>query len=64
MQLTEKEKSMVKELPGCLIALADWHDTQEVMADAMGLNDTATQHSNRSMELNKEAKRIQEEWEN
>lgn len=63
LELTDKERSIAQTLPGCLTALADWHETQEAEADAMGFDKSAKYHSERAAELNREAKAILDEWE-
>ena len=64
LELTDKEKSIIQTLPGCLTSLADWHETQEAEADAMGFDISAKHHFERAIELRKEAKAILDEWEN
>ena len=63
---TESEVAAMQKWPEALRALADWHDYQETMADAMDSEVFAPQikhHSERRKELRAEADRIEREAE-
>ena len=61
--LTEFEKAIACVDPQCLNAIADWHDTQESMGDAMGFDEAAEKHRFRAVQLREEAKRREVELE-
>ena len=61
--LTELEKDITCASPTCLHAIADWHETQQSMADAMGFKEAAEKHRLRAVRLREAAKRIQAKFE-
>jgi hypothetical protein len=60
---TEYEMQKIVTQPGALRAMADWHDNQATMADAMGCHGSSKFHTERAQVLTAEADRIQKEWE-
>lgn len=60
--LTKDELKLCAELPGALVALADFHDSKASMAAAMGYRESTDHHSARAEELKAEAKRIEATW--
>lgn len=56
---TDAETEAMQSYPGVLRALAEWHQTQAVMADGMDMRHSAEYHNERSRELLGEAKQIE-----
>jgi hypothetical protein len=63
INLTIPEQAICPQTPDVLRALADWHDVQSTLADAMDCKDNSEDHYNRMLELLAEATRIEAEWE-
>lgn len=63
IHLTIPEQAICPQTPDVLRALADWHDMQSTLADAMDCTDNSKNHHDRMLELLEEAMRIEKEWE-
>jgi len=61
--LTEQEKNICPRDPDVLRALADWHDAQSTLSEAMGYDQTSARHHDRMLVLLEEAMRIEASWE-
>lgn len=57
---TDREIEAMRAIPEVLEALADWHECQEAMGDAMGFD--CSKHKNRAIELSKLANEIIESY--
>lgn len=44
VKLTEEELEYIITRPEVLLAIADFHDTREAMADGIGMNESANHH--------------------
>lgn len=62
IELKESELKECPKLPDVLRALAEYHSSQETMAEAMGYVESAAYHRARHDELLDEACRIESEW--
>lgn len=63
VNLTDAELKACQSDPTILLAIADWHDIQETLADGMDMGDAARYHRERRYHLKSVAREIQKEFE-
>lgn len=61
-KFTEHELKALEEHPDALRAAADYNDSRESEADAVGADSCAEYHKARRVELTREADRIEAGW--
>lgn len=64
IQFTQPEIEQMLQMPEVLESLADWHEVQRTMADAIDMKEAFEGHTNRKQELKAAAKYFLEKMEN